>query len=89
MGRAVRGIKKTLNAIGEDISAGGSRIELLSDSQVTVEGCKGIMDYGDEYIKLNIGNGTVAIIGAGMYACSYCGDTVIVRGKITSLELCR
>ncbi len=88
MGKGIKTIKKTISAIQEDFSSCGSRVEVLSNNEATIEGCKGIMDYDKNYIKLNIGNGTVSFFGKDLYAYSYCGDIVILKGKISSLEFC-
>lgn len=88
MSKAIKGIKKTITALQDDFTSADSRVELLSNKEATIEGCKGIMDYERNYIKLNIGSGTVAFFGKDLYAYSYSGDTVILRGKISSLEFC-
>ena len=67
--------------------AKGPRIELLSDREAIVEGCRGIMDYDPGYIRMNVGCGTVAFCGENLYAQVYTGETMVIRGTIRTAEL--
>lgn len=79
---------RSARSFEDDFSPQGAHVEIVSDREATVEGCKGIMEYSRGVIKLNIGKGSVSFSGEGLYAFSYCGDTVILKGKIRSVEYC-
>ncbi len=87
MGKLFKGIKRLIGTVGEDKAVTGPRIELLTCGQVTVEGCKGFAEYGDGYIRLLLKRGGVAFTGSKMYAYSYSGDTVILKGSFSGIEL--
>lgn len=65
----------------------GPKVQLLSDREAVVEGCRAILNYDADYIRLNVGCGTVAFCGNELRAEEYSGDTVILRGKIRTVEL--
>jgi len=65
-----------------------SHIELFSDEEITVECCKGILDYNNEYIKLRLSKGNVILFGKGLYVSCFEDSTIRIRGKLSSLEFC-
>lgn len=86
MERSKSKLHKTIKSISEDFIPSGPRVEIFSYKEAIIEGCKGILEYGDEYIKLNVGFGSVAFSGNGLYAQSFNGDSIVLRGKIASVE---
>ncbi len=61
-------------------------IELYSDKEVIVDGCKCIADYGADYIKLGLKNKNLKIRGANLIIDSFGFEQVDIHGKIVSLE---
>lgn len=80
--------KKSLKDIFmPDITAvTGSNIELLGNREAIIEGCKGILEYDENTIRLNLGKLSVKFSGIDL--CLKCMNTenVIVEGNITSIE---
>ena len=66
----------------------GSRIEIFSNSEVIVEGCLGVYEYNDNYLKLRLMDGALVIIGETFDIISFGDKTIVVKGKISSLEFC-
>lgn len=64
----------------------GVRIELFSNREAVVDGCKGIVEYYDNLIKLNIGNGTVTFSGKNMHIVSFGAEGTVITGKIDNVE---
>ena len=79
---------KGLKCISDDITPSGTRVEVYSNKEAIIEGCKGILEYSGEYIKLRIGCGCVAFSGNGLYAQSFNGDSIVLRGVISNIEYC-
>lgn len=69
-----------------DFSPNGTKIELFGNREATVDGCYGFLEYREELIRLNIGSGTVAIFGSGLYAYSFEGNAAVIRGTIERLD---
>lgn len=61
-------------------------IELCADKKVTVEGCKGIIEYNENTVRINCGRLIVKCVGDGLCICAPNSDTITVSGKILSVE---
>ena len=88
MGNALSNIKRNISTLGSDMLPNGVRIETFSNKEAIVEGCKGILEYSDEYIKLNVGCGNVGFFGTGLYAHSFSDETLVIKGRIKNIEYC-
>lgn len=64
----------------------GPRIELFSNSEAIVEGCLGVYEYNDNYLKLKLSNGALILVGENFDIVSFGDKTITVKGKINSLE---
>lgn len=61
-------------------------IQLLGNRECIVEGCQGILEYSDDKIKLNIGNGVLIFFGDNLTIRALNGDGAVVEGRIMNLE---
>lgn len=66
----------------------GAHIELFSNREISVEGCCGVYEYTDCYLRLNLGNGSLIISGSGFDISSFEEKCIVIRGCISSLEFC-
>lgn len=64
----------------------GAHIELSCNREATVDGCKGVMEYEEDRIKLNIGAGSVTFTGRGLQITNLLGAQAVIAGYITGLE---
>ena len=64
------------------------RVELLEDSQAMVDGCRGIVEYSEERVRLSAGRFILKFTGEGLRLRSLTDTGVIVEGSILSLEYC-
>ena len=64
----------------------GAHIELSSNREATVDGCKGVMEYEQERIRLNIGTGSVTFTGRSLEITNLMGSQAVIAGFITGLE---
>lgn len=88
MGNKLSIIKRNMNFIKEDMLPGGVKVEVFSNKEAIIEGCKGIMEYNDDYIKINIGRGSIVFTGDELFAYSYFGETLVIKGRINNIEYC-
>lgn len=65
---------------------GGARIELLSNREATVDGCRGILDYSDEAVRLNVGNGSVTFFGRDLMIKTLSDREAVLAGHIQRVE---
>jgi len=70
------------------MTGGDVKIELSSNREACVDGCKGIIEYYDTLIKLNIGNGTVSFCGKNLHISVYNANVAVIIGIINSVEYC-
>ena len=61
-------------------------IEFKSNREALVEGCKGILEYAPEIIRINTGNMVVSFTGRGLNIKCLSATGLIVEGYILSLE---
>ncbi|MBO4734728.1 MAG: YabP/YqfC family sporulation protein [Clostridia bacterium] len=66
----------------------GVKIEMLSNREVTVDGCRGISEYNDFYIKLRVIGGSVIINGKKLEIPVFERPLITVRGIVSSIEFC-
>ena len=64
----------------------GARIELNSNTQAVIEGCQGVIEYNENYLKLRLSQGAIALFGNDFDIVSFEEKTICIKGKINSLE---
>lgn len=69
-----------------EADAYGAVIELYSDKRVLIFDCKGVIDYNDESIVLDLGERKLKILGKQLVVDSFVFDQTDIKGIITSLE---
>ena len=65
---------------------GESKISINSNKEAVIEGCRSIIEYQDDRIKLNLGNKTVLFTGRNLSIDSLTVNGVVLSGIITGLE---
>ncbi len=66
----------------------GIHIEIFSNKNAIVEGCKSIIDYGENYIKLKIKKGFLTLSGSEFIISSFEEEKIVIKGNISSIEFC-
>lgn len=64
----------------------GSNIELSGNTEAIVEGCKGVLEYDENTIRLNLGKSSVKFTGVDLCLKCMNAENVIIEGYITSVE---
>lgn len=67
-----------------DIS--GAVINICGANEVSVDGCSGIMDCYDDFIKIKTCDGTVTFMGNELSIEAYYDSGVRIKGKLSSVE---
>ncbi len=63
-----------------------AKIEMLGNREIIVDGCKGVVEYTENFIKLSIGELSLGLSGDEMVIESFDGGVVIIRGKIVEIN---
>ncbi|MBR6551334.1 MAG: YabP/YqfC family sporulation protein [Clostridia bacterium] len=61
-------------------------IELYGNKQVIIEGAKGVVDYSEDFLKIDLGNICIKITGTNLVIESFIYEQVDVKGEIVALE---
>lgn len=64
----------------------GTHIELFSNKEAIIDGIKGVLEYSDCYIKLNIGRGVTEFWGTGLEISALDENGLCINGNITKIE---
>lgn len=70
----------------EDVCRSCGYIEIVSNCCALVDGCKGVSEYSDDKIKLNLGKGSVCFYGNTLSIRSLSMEQAMVEGFIVSVE---
>ncbi len=65
-----------------------SLVTLTGNSEVLVEGLRGILDYDSETFRVNTVSGIIVITGSSLELVSLTAEEVLLKGKISSVEFC-
>ena len=63
-------------------------MEIIENRELTVDGCRGVAEYDENYIKLNAKKGTVTVFGSALEIKSYSEASLMITGKIERIEFC-
>lgn len=64
----------------------GSRTEILSNKELSLDGCKQIIEYNDVYVRIKISEGYLTVCGTSLNIPVFDGPQITVTGKIESIE---
>lgn len=67
----------------------GTTMECISDREVIVDGCMGILEYTGEVIRLSAKDMTLRFTGENLFIGAMEKWGLVIRGKITSIEFVR
>ena len=63
-----------------------SQITLTGNKQAQIEGCGGIIDYTETFIKISIKKGFITFFGKDFKVLSFFDNQIIFKGEIMSIE---
>ncbi len=74
------------NAVIDGDILSNAHIEIFGKNEIVIDGCKGVFEYNDTYLKLRLTKGAVVICGSDFNIFSFENSLITVKGKISSLE---
>ena len=66
----------------------GAHIHIFSNKEIVIDGCEGIFEYSESYIKLNLCKWTLIINGSMLNISGFDNDMITVSGTVSSVEFC-
>lgn len=85
MGRIVESAAERLALPGE--LAGMAKLTMTGDGHLLVENHRGLLEYSDDIIRLSGGRLRYLVRGRGLHLLAMDGCSLVIRGKIYSVEL--
>lgn len=79
---------KINSAVLDDDLIKGPHIELFYNNQIVIDGCIGVYEYNDTYLKLRLAKGALVLCGEKFDIVTFENKMITVKGKIDSLEFC-
>lgn len=64
----------------------GLRIEMISNREFLLEGCNGVLQFNDNYVKLAVKDGNIILYGKNFDISGFEEKNITVRGNIDSVE---
>lgn len=65
---------------------GSAHIEIFGNSKVIIDGCLGVYEYQDTYIKLRLHKGAAIICGSNLNVARFEDKLITITGKIGDVE---
>lgn len=69
-----------------ELPCGGAHIELMGNTHAIVEGCKGVIKYEEDDIRLNLGKCTVSLRGRGLCVRTFRCEQAVIHGEIADIS---
>lgn len=85
--RIMDSISRSLD-LPQDAVSGYAHIEISGNREAIIEGCQGVLEYGDSVIALNTGRLTVRICGCELTIVSMQNGQAVIKGIITGIDYC-
>lgn len=83
--RILESVSRSLD-IPQDTFGTCAHIEIRGNREAIVDGCCGVLEYGDNVIALNTGRMTVRFRGCDLTVLSMQNGQAVIKGLICSLE---
>lgn len=61
-------------------------IEMKSNRKITVEGCRGIEEYDENVIRINVSKMLISFFGRDMQIRCLTSDALVITGFVTGIE---
>ncbi len=78
--------QKNKSKLFSDIFADEPRIELLGNREIIVEGCKGVVEYDENTIRLSLGENVLSLCGDDLVIKSFDSDIAVICGSICEIS---
>ncbi len=65
---------------------GYAQIDLISNTQATIDGCKGIIEYSENKISLNLGKICAEFCGTNLGINTFEDGQAVLNGKFTTIN---
>lgn len=64
----------------------GAHIEIFGNRKISIDGCMGVYEYRDTYLKLKLPKGVIILCGSGFDIIYFENRLITIKGNISSVE---
>ena len=64
----------------------GAHTEIFGNSKINIDGCMGVYEYRDSYLRLKLQKGAIILCGSGFDIVFFENRLITVKGRISSIE---
>ncbi|MBQ4645037.1 MAG: YabP/YqfC family sporulation protein [Clostridia bacterium] len=86
MARKTREKNQLKNKIIGEMFRDEPRIELTGNREVIIDGCKGVVEYTENNIRISLGENVLSLSGDNLLIQSFDNDVVIINGQISDID---
>ncbi len=62
------------------------KIEMSGNREIIVDGCRGVVEYSEDVIKLNLGETVLTLSGDGLVINSFDSSIAVISGQIGGIS---
>ncbi len=86
MSRKTREKNQLKNKIIGEMFRDEPRIELTGNREIIIDGCKGVVEYTENNIRISLLENVLSLSGDNLLIQSFDNDVVIINGKISDID---
>ena len=86
MSRIKREKNQIKNKIINEMFRDEPRIEMTGNREIIIDGCKGVVEYTENNIRLSLGESVMSLSGDSLLIQSFDNDVVIISGQISDID---
>lgn len=86
MSRKTREKNQLKNKIIGEIFRDEPRIELTGNREIIIDGCKGVVEYTENNIRISLLENVLSLSGDNLLIQSFDNDVVIINGQISDID---
>ena len=88
MARKNREKKQLKNKLLSELFADEPRIEMTGNREIIIDGCKGVVEYTENNIRISLGDNVVSLSGDDLVIQSFDNSVIIINGQISDIDFC-
>lgn len=86
MSRIKREKNQIKNKLINEMFRDEPRIEMTGNHEIIIDGCKGVVEYTENNIRISLGESVMSISGDSLVIQSFDNDVVIINGQISDID---
>lgn len=86
MSRKTREKNQLKNKLISEMFRDEPRIEMSGNREIIIDGCKGVVEYTENNIRISLGENVLSLSGDNLLIQSFDNDVVIINGQISDID---